>query len=236
MGIKKKFKIIGFIPTKKNSTGLKNKNLKKIKRLSLIELAIISSLKSKKISQTFLSSDSNKILQIGKKYKIDIIKRKKSLCTKETSANEIIQDFINFYSNKNKDYKNVIMVYLQPTSPFRNFNHIDSSINKFFNSKKKMLLSLSEINNFYKAFEIRDKNIIPFFNPKNINENRQKFSKILVPNGAIYIFYLKDFLKNKKLTYKSCAYYLMNKIDSIDIDNEFDLKIAKELSKKFLKY
>ena len=83
MGIKKKFKIIGFIPAKKNSIGLKNKNLKKIKKLSLIELAIISSLKSKKISQTFLSSDSDKILRLGKKYKINILKRKKSLCTKE---------------------------------------------------------------------------------------------------------------------------------------------------------
>ena len=47
MGIKKKFKIIGFIPAKKNSTGLKNKNLKKIKKLSLIELAIISFLNQK---------------------------------------------------------------------------------------------------------------------------------------------------------------------------------------------
>ena len=53
MGIKKKFKIIGFIPAKKNSTGLKNKNLKKIKKLSLIELAIISSLKSKKLAKHF---------------------------------------------------------------------------------------------------------------------------------------------------------------------------------------
>ena len=235
MGIKKKFKIIGFIPAKKNSIGLKNKNLKKIKKLSLIELAIISSLKSKKISQTFLSSDSDKILRLGKKYKINIIKRKKSLCTKETGANEIIQDFINLYSINNKDFKNVIMIYLQPTSPFRNFNHIDLSINKFFSSKKKMLLSLSEINNFYKAFKIINKNIVPFFNPKNINENRQKFSKILIPNGAIYIFYLKDFIKNKKLTYKSCTYFKMNKIESLDIDDELDLNIAKELSKKYLK-
>jgi CMP-N,N'-diacetyllegionaminic acid synthase len=235
MNIKKKFKIIGFIPAKKNSTGLKNKNLKKINNLSLVELTIISSIKSKKINQTFLSSDSEVILDVGKKYNIERIKRKKSLCKKTTNANEIIEDFANLYTERYKDYKNVIVVYLQPTSPFRNFNHIDLGVKKFIKSKKKILLSLSEIKNFFKAFKINKKKIMPFFNSKYINENRQNFPKILFPNGALYIFYLKDFLKNKKLTYNSCAYYQMNKIDSLDIDDEVDFKIAKFLSKNYLK-
>lgn len=235
MKIKKKFKVIGFIPAKKNSTGLKNKNLKKINNLSLVELAITSSIKSKKVDQTFLSSDSEIILNIGKKYNIQTIKRKKSLCKKTTNANEIIKDFINFYTNTYKDYKNVIVIYLQPTSPFRNFNHIDLSIKKFIKSKKKILVSFLEIKNFFKAFEIKEKKITPFFNSKYINENRQNFPKILLPNGALYIFYLKDFLKNKKLTYNSCAYYQMNKIDSLDIDDELDFKIAKFLSKNNIK-
>ena len=48
---KKKIKIIGFIPAKKNSKDLKNKNFRKINNLSLFELAILNAKKSKFIEK-----------------------------------------------------------------------------------------------------------------------------------------------------------------------------------------
>ena len=48
--------------------------------------------------------------------------------------------------------------------------------------------------------------------------------------------YPKDFVKRKKLTFEKSGYYLMNKIDSIDIDDEKDYELAKFLSKKYLKF
>ena len=84
---KKKFKVIALIPAKKNSKGLKNKNLKKLNNISLVELSIIESKKSKLIDKIYLSSDSDKILNIGKNLKIDTIKRNKSLCTFSANAN-----------------------------------------------------------------------------------------------------------------------------------------------------
>ena len=76
---KKKIKIIGFIPAKKNSKDLKNKNFRKINNLSLFELAILNAKKSKFIEKIYLSSDSDMILNKGKEHKVNIIKRKKSL-------------------------------------------------------------------------------------------------------------------------------------------------------------
>ena len=78
---KKRNNIICFIPSKKNSQDLKNKNLKKLNNLSLFELAILGAKKSQFINKIYLSSDSNEILKKAKKYKIDVIKRKKSLST-----------------------------------------------------------------------------------------------------------------------------------------------------------
>ena len=83
---------------------------------------------------------------------------------------------------------------------------------------------------------LKDKDTItPLFNDKLITNNRQNLKKIYSPNGAIYIFYANDFIKRKKLTFKKSGYYLMNKIDSIDIDNKEDYELAKFLSKKYLK-
>lgn len=231
---KKRNNIICFIPAKKNSQDLKNKNLKKLNNLSLFELAILGAKKSQFINKIYLSSDSNEILKKAKKYKIEVIKRKKSLSTNSSSANSVILDFLTNYFN-NQD-KNTIVVYLQPTSPFRNNSHIDQAINHFINTNFRSVISVTENKNFFKSFYKNKETLTPFFNDKLITNNRQNLKKIYSPNGAIYIFYASDFIKRKKLTFQNSGYYLMKKIDSIDIDDNEDYNLAKFLSKKYLKF
>ena len=119
------------------------------------------------------------------------------MCTNSASANSIILDFIKNNLEKYKE-KNYIIVYLQPTSPFRNNDHIDDSINYFLKNKLKTLLSVTENKNFFKSFSMNKKTLNPFFKSKFITNNRQNLKKIYSPNGAIYIFYASDFMKNKK--------------------------------------
>ena len=231
---KKKIKIIGFIPAKKNSKDLKNKNFRKINNLSLFELAILNAKKSKFIEKIYLSSDSDMILNKGKEHKVNIIKRKKSLCTNSALANSVILDFIKNNLEKNQE-KNYIIVYLQPTSPFRNSDHIDNSINHFLKKKLRTLLSVTENKNFFKSFSKNKITLNPFFKSKFITNNRQNLKKIYSPNGAIYIFYSSDFMKNKKINFIKSGYYIMNNINSIDIDDKADYEIAKYLGKKYIK-
>ena len=75
--IKRQEKTICIIPARKNSKRIKNKNLLKIKGETLIDICIKLSIKSNLFEKIILSSDSNKILNIGKKYKILTIKRGK---------------------------------------------------------------------------------------------------------------------------------------------------------------
>ena len=61
--------LIAFIPARKGSKSIKNKNLKLINKKSLVELTIDQAIKSKIFKRVILSSDSKKILEIGKKKK-----------------------------------------------------------------------------------------------------------------------------------------------------------------------
>ncbi len=230
---KKRNQIIALIPAKKNSQDLKNKNLKKLNNFSLFELAILAAKKSKFINKIYLSSDSKEILNRGKKYNINLIKRKKSLSTNSATANSLIFDFIK--NHLKNDIENNIIVYLQPTSPFRNNIHIDQAIRKLIKKKLRSVLSVNENKNFFKSFKKNKDTLSPFFDNKYVTNNRQNLKKIYSPNGAIYIFYASDFIKNKKLSFIKSGYYLMNRIDSIDIDDKEDYELAKFLSKKYLK-
>ena len=147
--IKKNTNIIALIPAKKNSQDLKNKNFKKLNNFSLFELAILGAKKSKFINKIYLSSNSDQILKKGKEYQINLIKRKKSLSNNYASANSVILDFIKNNLKNNKE--NNIIVYLQPTSPLRNNNHIDEAINNFLKKKMRSLLSVTENKNFFKS-------------------------------------------------------------------------------------
>ncbi len=230
---KKKINIIALIPAKKNSKELKNKNLKKLNGLSLVELAILNAKKSKLIQKIYLSSDSDKILKIGENQKINVIKRKKRLSTYSASANSVILDFV-----KNKivnDHKDNIVIYLQPTSPFRNNIHIDLAVKYFIKKKLRFLISVIENKNFFKSFRKKKEYLRPYFKDKLVTKNRQNLERIYSPNGAIYIFYSSDFIKNKKLTFRKSGYYIMSKIDSIDIDSKEDYELARILSKKYIK-
>jgi hypothetical protein len=140
-------KIIAIIPARAGSTSIKNKNLIKIKNKPLISFSIAAAKKSKLINEIYLSSDSEKILKIGTKLNIDAIKRQKNLSSYSASANSVILDFIKNNLEKNQE-KNYIIVYLQPTSPFRNSDHIDNSINHFLKKKLRTLLSVTENKNF----------------------------------------------------------------------------------------
>ena len=67
-----KKKIYCLICARKNSKGLKNKNILKFKNVSLVEHTFFQAQKSKYISKVFVSTDSKKIIQLAKKNRVNV--------------------------------------------------------------------------------------------------------------------------------------------------------------------
>ena len=223
--------VISLIPAKEQSSGLKNKNFLKIENKSLLEISILSSLKCRDINHTFVSSESNKILNTAKKYNCITVKRPKTLSQKNTRGIKVIKHFCNSLS-KNLKKKNPIIIILQPTSPLRSFVDIRNSIRLFKKNKIKCLMSVkkNEISPF-KDMVIKKKKLLSITNKINIIKNRQEFPQTYKPNGAIFIFYYKDF-KKKNFLFNNSYPYIMNEISSLDVDTINDFIKAKKYFKK----
>jgi len=110
------------IPAKKNSRGIKNKNLIKINGKSLVERTLKESFASKLTNLIYVSSDSEDILNLAKKYNSIPIKRQKKFCSSSASANSVILHFISVLPD-NLIRANPWIFYLQPTSPLRKKKH-----------------------------------------------------------------------------------------------------------------
>ena len=131
-------KILGVITARANSTRLPNKNLKKIKNKSLIEITINFSKKLNILFDILVTSDSKKINDIAKKNKINFVeKRPNGLSMKNTSSATTVINAIKWYEKKYEKIDSIIL--LQPTTPFRDIKFVNNCIEKFLKFKKPVI-------------------------------------------------------------------------------------------------
>tara|TARA_B100001250_G_scaffold220282_1_gene188972 strand:+ start:582 stop:1235 length:654 start_codon:yes stop_codon:yes gene_type:complete len=207
--------VIAIIPARNGSIRLKNKNLKKLLNKPLIFWTIKEALKSKYIKKIIISSDSKKILNSFKPNKKIIRSSRLKKLSKSTSK---IEDVLIYEIKKNKLSSSDIVILLQPTSPLRNVELIDSSLKKFIYSKYDTCISFFNLNEKFKnLYSIYKKKI------EKINIKTQK--KIFYPSGDLYIFRVSNFLKSKKIYYGKILAIITKKYS--DIDNYEEFKITE---------
>ena len=138
---KHKRKFIALIPARKGSKSIKNKNMHKILGKPLIYYTILAAKKSKIFDQIFVSTDSKKIINYSLKHNVSTIMRPKRYSMDFSSANNVVKHFIN---QNNKLKKDDVIIYLQPTSPFRNYLDIKKSVKLFTKNNQKSLVSVKK--------------------------------------------------------------------------------------------
>jgi CMP-N-acetylneuraminic acid synthetase len=218
---------IGLIPARSGSKGIKNKNLVSLSGRPLIDFTVKAAIESKKITTTYISSDSDEILSAADSNEIKKIIRPENFSNDAATANDVIKHFISL--NHFENYDGISMVYLQPTSPLRNVNHINEAIEIFEASDSRSLISIKPSSELpYKAFKLKDNKLYPLFNEESLTANRQTLPKTFYPNGAIYIFELNAFIQNNfQIPVSDCVPFLMDQDESVDIDSHLDLIVAE---------
>ena len=226
-------KVVALIPAKEKSERVKNKNLKKVCKHPLLWWTIDSAKKSRFINEIYVSSDSLKILNYSKKNNVKTLKRPKNISNRSATKRDVIFHALNYFKKKNKffDY----LIYLQPTSPLRTNYHIDYALNKILKKKFSGLVSVLKQSdeNLWKIEVKNNKILNDTLKNKNFAKRSQDLKKIYKPNGAIFVFNLNKLkYKNQFDISKGFEIYEMDRLSSIDIDDDYDFKLADLLLKK----
>ena len=227
-------KILSIILARGGSKGIKDKNIKKLGKLPLIAWTIKEALKSKKNLTVYLSTDSKKIANIGKKYgaKIPFIRPKKF--AKDTSSSvDAIEHAINFFKKKSLNFDYVLL--LEPTSPLRTCQDIDSAINKIKSKNYDSLVSVSKLEAFHPSF-LYKQNKKGFLSPLRKSRKkyirRQDLETMYFLEGSIYISKITTLMKKRTFCHDKTIPFIMPKWKSIEIDDKHDLVMAEAIIKK----
>lgn len=223
-------KSVALIPARGGSKAVKDKNLRQISGISLVEISINQAKSSELISEIYVSSDSGEILQIATALKCIAVRRSALASTDTASANEVVNDFLNnpTIALTNEDR----IVYLQPTSPFRENGLIDSGL-KLYHQRNKPVVGVAEVSQHpQKMLKVNALGTLEGYQQESDpTANRQTLPAVFLASGSLYIFSVADFLETGKIPVYGAIPYVVSGMNTFDIDSEMDLKVAQEIGK-----
>tara|TARA_B100000795_G_C22788910_1_gene435957 strand:- start:1022 stop:1735 length:714 start_codon:yes stop_codon:yes gene_type:complete len=225
--------IFAIIPARKGSKGIDNKNLQLIGNKPMIQFTFDSAKQVARIDSLVLSSDDEKIISLAKKIGVDApFIRPSNLSLDDSKTSDVVLHSLEWYEASFGQMPKNIML-LQPTSPFRTSNDINHAINKFISSKKKTLVSVTEVSQhpgdcLVKSDEGKFSRL-DLRSDSHKEIGRQGFLETFFIDGSIYISDTMEFLASNDLVGSNPEICLIPQSHGIDIDTNFDLSIARAM-------
>lgn len=224
-------KILWIITARSGSKSIRNKNIKKLDGHPLMSYIIKSVINSNFSESIYISTDSIKYAKIAESYgaKFEFL-RPDSISKDNSSSVEAILHAIKETNNQKFDYVGL----LEPSTPFINSNHINKAVEKLISDKKAEALVAVKKHRPNTIFvQEHSKYLVDIYKKISKNENlmRQSFEDQITPCGGLYLSEFKSFLKNKSFYTEKTIPFLIEDINSIEIDEPIDFLFAEFLLK-----
>ncbi|MFK7779726.1 MAG: acylneuraminate cytidylyltransferase family protein [Candidatus Gracilibacteria bacterium] len=217
------------------SKGVKNKNIKPINGKPLIAYTIEQAKQSNLFEHIVISTDSDDIANISKKYGAEVFFKRSAEMASDTAGKlDVIRDAFERsekYYNTRFDY----LIDLDATAPLRVVDDILNSFKQFIENDNDNLITamLSRRSPYFNLVEM-DKDGKVYLS-KNLDDSilrRQDAPKSYDMNASIYIWKRDIILKENSLFLENTGLYVMPEERSIDIDTELDYKFVEFLMKE----
>ena len=211
--------MISLILARGGSKGVQKKNIKKLLGKPLIEYVITSAKQSKKITDIYVSSDDEEIIEISKKLGCKIIVRPSEL------SNDLSLDVDSFrHFCEELNYTEPI-IHLRATTPLISPLVIDDAIEVYLKNKNRLtsLRSAHETSeSVYKFYKQNGLYWYPIVDGMDTNLPRQSYPKTYSPNGYIDIVTPEVFMNSDSFYGDKIYSFITDKTYEIDTIDDFN--------------
>jgi pseudaminic acid cytidylyltransferase len=217
------------IPARAGSKRIKKKNVRLFLKKPIISFPIKTAINSKIFSKIIVSTDSEKIGNIGKKYgATEIIYRPRHLSNDTAGTMGVIKHAINYLEEKNFNFDYVCCLY--PVSVLLKPLDLINAYNLILKNKHSFIFSSLKYSHPIQRGFTSKKNKIKFFYKKGpLAKRTQDISETYHDAGQFYWGKKVNWKKLYSILSNNCGHYPMPDNRSVDIDNPSDWLKAEAL-------
>jgi len=214
--------ITAVIPVRKGSVRVKNKNIKPFSDSNLLEIKIKQLKKIDSLDRIVVSSDCQEMIKIAKELSVETHERKPFFASSEVN-NSV------FFKNLAEEIESTDIMYSPVTCPLISIETYLECIRKYKEQKINNLITVSPVKHHL------------WLEGKPINyeidksPNSQDLPDIYRITYGVSIIKRELMIKFANVVSDSPTFYVLDEIESMDIDTEYDFMVAEMLYKKINK-
>lgn len=220
--------VLALIPARGGSKGIPGKNIKEFNGRPLISYTIAAARASRYVDSVVVTTDSAEIAGIAERYGAEVPFLRPSELAQDTSRTiDAVVHARDAMEALGRPHD--VVVLLQPTSPLRRAEEVDSALKTFFSHGGLGLASVSEVSeNPVLTRRIDQSGVMHPILPISSTVRRQDMPRFWHVDGAIYINRAEDLTLETSLNDNPIA-YVMPKLRASDIDSIEDFFRAEEI-------
>ncbi len=219
---------LAIIPARSQSKGIKDKNIKILGHQPLLAYSIQSALQSCIFEEVMVSTDCENYAKIARAYGAHVpFLRSAQNSTDHSKSIDCILEVLECYSNQKRFFDHI--VFLQPTSPFRDARDIKNAFDLFVQENYQALCSVHKIQtNPFLLRSMDAKHMLQPLLSSSSTRRRQDVPQYYQVNGAIYINAIKTITPQTSLNDNPIGFEITPH-HGLDIDTPQDFALAEQL-------
>lgn len=215
-------KVVAFVHAKGSSTRVPSKNLKILGDKPLFCHAITHAKEASMVDAVVIDSDSDEIIALGMEYGAIPLKRPDELATNLATGDDLA------YWQASNYPESKIVLQVIPTAPFLSSQSIDQAI--------QLLLDNPEVESVAGVYEDAlytwTDGKPDYYNSNGTIPNSFELKKTMYETTGLYVNDTKAVLRtHRRLNPQNCLPYVLNKLETVDINTLEDFAFAELLWK-----
>lgn len=214
--------VVGLIPAREGSKGIPRKNLAPLAGKPLLAWTIEAASESTTVTRLVVSTDWEEAAELARQLGAEVLGRPPDLAADETPMLDVVRHALAELGACD------VLVLLQPTSPLRRAEHVDSAVRLLVESDADSVLSVVEVPHQFRPGKLmaaaEGRLVALGADPPH----RHGGAPLYARNGPAVLALRPDRLGDD-LYGGDCRPYVMAPMDSVDVDGPDDLRLAEFL-------
>tara|TARA_B110000003_G_scaffold247928_1_gene259293 strand:+ start:11978 stop:12670 length:693 start_codon:yes stop_codon:yes gene_type:complete len=218
---------LAIIPARGGSKRIIDKNIKLFLGKPIIAYAIENAINSKLFDEVMVSTNDKKISQIASVYgaKVPFMRTDKNSGDHSTTF-EMIEEVIDSYSKLGKKFELACCIY--PCTPLLSIKKINEGLKVLLKNNLDCVFPIVRFGfPIQRAVKINNNMLVEMIYPEHLVSRSQDLEAYFHDAGQFYFFKISNLLLNKKLLTSNTGHIELSEIETQDIDNLVDWKMAE---------